>query len=217
MFTGIVQTTAPLIDLDARARPARVSVDLGELARQVARGDSVALDGCCLTATRIDPAGPVTFDAIPETLSRTTLGGRRRGYRFNVELAVTPTTRLGGHFVQGHVDGVGTVTESRDAGGQWRIAVRCDRALTDTMAPKGSVALGGVSLTLTEVDHGRFAVALIPATLEGTNLRELRPGDAVNVETDMILKFVARRLGMPRGGQSESTLTEGFLSDHGFC
>ena len=214
MFTGIIQTKGKLIRLDRNRKPCRVIIDLGEFAQKVSHGDSVALDGCCLTATQIESSGRVSFDAVPETLFRTTLGSRSSGYLFNVELAVTPTTHLGGHFVQGHVDGMGTVESVRSEEGQRVIAVGCDKSLTARMVEKGSIALNGVSLTLTTVAETAFSVALIPTTLELTNLENRKSGDSVNIETDMILKYVAKLLG---GNKTSGGITESFLKEHGFA
>jgi riboflavin synthase len=214
MFTGIIQSKAKLIRLDRGKKPCRLVVDLGGLVAKVRPGDSVALDGCCLTATDIQPGGEVSFDVIPETLSRTTLGLRSPGYTFNIELALTPTDRLGGHFVQGHVDGVGRVASVAHESGQVVLTIACDWELTAQMVQKGSVAINGTSLTLTAVGETTFSVALIPTTLDWTNLGGLVAGEAVNIETDMILKYVAKLLG---GAAPRHPLTEGFLKEHGFA
>lgn len=213
MFTGIIEGRGRLIKLDRSASPVQLTVDLGQLAHEVHPGDSVALDGVCLTAVTIEPAGPVTFDAVTETLSRTTLGRRNPGYGFNIELAVTPTTRLGGHIVQGHVDAVATVRKVERGGGQWTLTLGCPRSSTRQMVTKGSVCLNGVSLTLTDVGPEHCSVALIPTTLGLTNLVDLGPGDPVNVETDVILKFLDKRLSEQSDGKG---LTTDFLAEHGF-
>lgn len=213
MFTGIIEARGRLIKINRGGSPIQLTVDLGTLARQVDPGDSVALDGVCLTAVTIEAAGPVTFDAVPETLSRTTLGRRHPGYMFNIELAVTPTTRLGGHIVQGHVDGVAEVRKVDRGGGQWTLTLGCDTSLTRQMVTKGSACLNGASLTLTDVGPEHCSVALIPTTLGLTNLVDLGPGDPVNVETDVILKFLDKRLSEQSDGKG---LTTDFLAEHGF-
>lgn len=188
MFTGIVQATGRVAGLLPIAPGLRIDIDVTGWGFVPAVGDSISVDGCCLTVVEV--AGNLwTFEAIPETLGKTTLGGWQIGKRVNLEHAATASTFLGGHVVQGHVDGVGTVVGVQE-GPDWRVRVRPGDGLMPYMVPKGSVALAGVSLTLAEVSvaEGWIEVALIPATLERTNLGELRAGDGVNVEADAMAK-----------------------------
>ncbi len=192
MFTGLVEGTARVASVEARAGGGlRIEVDLGALAEGVRPGDSVCISGCCLTVVALDAArGRAAFEAIPETLARTWFARLRAGRTVNVERALRLGDRLGGHLVQGHVDGVARVAARRDGGGETAIEFEAPRALTDHMVEKGSVALDGVSLTLAAARPGRFAVALIPHTLAVTTLGALREGDEVNVEVDIIGKWV---------------------------
>lgn len=198
MFTGIVEGTAPVLAVRPRGGGARIVVELGPLADGVKIGDSVALSGCCLTVVELRE-GVASFDAIPETLSRTWLGRLRAGDRVNVERSLRAGDRLGGHLVQGHIDGLARIVARREEGGgaggegaQVVFELEAPRALTDDMVEKGSIALDGVSLTLTAAEPERFAVALIPHTLAVTTFGGRREGDEVNVETDVIGKWVRR-------------------------
>ncbi len=199
MFTGIIQFVGTVRRAEPTRQGRRLFIDLGPLAEGVRLGDSVAVNGACLTAASL--AGSVgAFDVVAETLSRTTLGTLSEGARVNLERAMRLGEGLEGHIVQGHIDGTGTIERTETAGGQWLLHVRCDKALTDEMVSKGSVALSGVSLTLAGVADGRFHVALIPTTLAETTLQGLRVGDAVNIETDVLGKYVRRLLGQLAGG-----------------
>jgi len=188
MFTGIVQAVGRVSGLFTQAPGLRIEIDPAGWEFLPSEGDSISVDGCCLTVVGVNGAA-WKFDAVPETLEKTTLGGWKVGKKVNLEHAATASTFLGGHVVQGHVDGVGTVAEVRQ-GADWRVRIRPGAGLMQYMVPKGSIALSGVSLTLAEVSpqDGWIEVALIPATLEKTNLAELRPGDGVNVEADSMAK-----------------------------
>ncbi len=203
MFTGIVEGMGRI----ARLQPAGGKVDLeievaAELAAGVPIGASVAIDGCCLTVTRNEaaPGGSarLAFVAIPETLQRTSLGSKRVEQRVNLERALPANGRLDGHLVQGHIDDVGVVSTFLRDGSDVRLHVRCSAALAGLLVPKGSVAIDGVSLTVVDTAPEGFFVSLIPHTLEVTTLGERQPGDAVNLEADVIGKYVQyylRRLG----------------------
>jgi riboflavin synthase len=156
-------------------------------------GESVAINGCCLTAVAID-GNRWTFQAGSETLSKTNLGRMRSGHAVNLERALAVDGRLGGHFVQGHVDGVGQVDGIERAGEWVTMWFRAPQALLQQIVPKGSVAIDGVSLTVVEVAADRFSVALIPHTLEITTLGLRQPGDEVNIETDILGKYVQQML-----------------------
>ena len=192
MFTGLVEGTAVVADVAPLAGNTRLEVDLGPLAEGVEVGDSIALSGCCLTVVALGATGRAAFDAIPETLARTWFAALRPGARVNVERSLRAGDRLGGHLVQGHVDGTARILARREEGGQAVFELEAATALTRDMVEKGSIALDGVSLTLTAAVAGRFAVALIPHTLAVTTFGERRAGDVVNVETDAIGKWVRR-------------------------
>lgn len=194
MFTGIIQRVAEVKKVSRRTDSARLVLDLGELAEEVAVGDSVAVNGACLTAARV-ATGEAEFDVGAETMKLTSLGELRSGSHANVELALRPDDRLGGHFVQGHVDGTGTVRDLRERPGEWRLKVGISAELAGQMVKKGSVAVDGISLTVAELLPTGFEVSVIPHTLESTTLSEKRAGDTVNIECDMIGKYVRRLLG----------------------
>ena len=192
MFTGIVRHVGEVKAVRSTGAGARLVIDVGPLAEGLGTGDSVAVNGACLTVTESDREG-AAFDAVAETLSRTTLGALRPGQKVNLERSLGVNDALDGHIVQGHVDGVGTV---RSVGRGERPIWEFDAPdeLTRQMVPKGSVCVAGVSLTLVDVSDGRFSVALIPTTLAETTLGASRPGDKVNIETDVIGKYVQRYL-----------------------
>jgi riboflavin synthase len=190
VFTGIVLAMGRIEALEPRAGGVRLSVDAGALAAQVRVGDSVALDGCCLTAVG-GAGGRLLFDAIPETLRRTTLGARRPGDPVNLELPLRATDRMGGHFVQGHVDAVTEVVDRREEGDDVVLTFRLPAALRGHVVEKGSVAIDGVSLTVAAADGETFSVALIPHTLAVTTLGRRARGDVVNLEGDVLAKYVA--------------------------
>jgi riboflavin synthase len=160
------------------------------LAPEAKVGDSVAVDGCCLTVVGASGA-LLAFDVVPESLRRTTLGRRSAGHAVNLELPLRPSDRLGGHFVQGHVDAVAEVVARRAVGDDVVMSFRLPAALEGHVVEKGSVAIDGVSLTVAAVEGGTFSVALIPHTLAVTTLGRRAPGDFVNLEGDVLAKYVA--------------------------
>lgn len=190
MFTGIV-TPAEVVRQQAAEASTRLVVAAGDLAADAAVGDSVAVNGVCLTAVAID-GETLSFDCIRETLERSSLGGLATGDRVNLELALCVGDRLGGHFVSGHVDTTGRVSRLEAEPGQTVLEVELDPVWSPQMVDKGSIALDGVSLTLTGVRPGWLQVCLIPHTLELTNLGAKQIGDPINVETDLIAKHIAQ-------------------------
>ncbi|MFO8013250.1 MAG: riboflavin synthase [Phycisphaerae bacterium] len=193
MFTGLIETIGQVVSADRTAGGVRLRVDLGPAADGVRPGDSVNLSGACQTVACID--GRVAdFDTVAETLARTTLGDWGPGTEVNVERSLRPGDRLGGHFVAGHVDAAGRVLENRDGAGGWILRVEAPEALAPEIAPKGSIAVDGVSLTVVEAGPPAFTVALVPTTIEETTLGRLAPGDRVNLETDLLAKYVRRAL-----------------------
>lgn len=195
MFTGLIQAMGLIRERLDRPESSRLIVDIGDWQVQPRVGDSIAIDGCCLTVADRGSRKELFFDVVPQTLARTTLGKAHPGRRVNLEAAATPETLLGGHIVQGHVDGVGKITKVVREG-EWRIFVETEPELMQYMTPRGSVALEGVSLTLAEVDpkSNRFEIALIPTTLRETTLGELEPGDGVNIEADTLAKTIVHWL-----------------------
>ena len=193
MFTGIIEALGTVQRIVEEAPAKRLVVEYPPIAQEVRIGDSIAVNGCCLTVVeRSDET--FAFQAGPETLARTNLGALQPGDRVNLEQALAVGDRLGGHFVQGHIDGTGRV-HRRDRHDDWEmfwVAVSPD--LARQMVPKGSVAVDGVSLTIVDVLDDRFSVALIPYTLQVTTLGFRQVGDAVNIETDILGKYVQRFL-----------------------
>jgi riboflavin synthase len=187
MFTGIVEHLGRVASADGP----RLVVSAGPVAEDANLGDSVSVNGVCLTVAGRD-GEDLAFDLAEETLTVTTLGRLRAGDPVNLERPVTLATRLGGHVVQGHVDGVGTVREVTDAGGGREVAIDLPDGLGRYLVPKGSVTVDGVSLTVAALDDGGFRVALIPHTLAVTTLGSRKAGDAVNLEVDVLAKYVER-------------------------
>lgn len=197
MFTGLIEHMGVVVAKSAGESCHRLTIDAPSLVATGPRvGDSICVDGCCLTLA-LPPAGTtLAFDVVPQTLALTTLGGLSPGRRVHLEPSATLATLLGGHLVQGHVDGVGKVASVRTQG-EWRVRIRPDERLMEFMAPQGSICVQGVSLTLAAVapaDESWFEVALIPTTIAKTTLGELREGDGVNIECDQIAKQVVHWL-----------------------
>jgi len=216
MFTGIVQTVGTILTIRPQTGGQRLVIDRqGWSPRDVTleHGDSICVSGVCLTLTAFDEQ-TLSFDVITETLARSTLGEKTVGSRVNLEPSLTPSTPIGGHLVQGHVDGLGTI-ERVQRGDDWRITLAAESDVLDLTAPKGSICIDGVSLTVAAVAKKHFEVAIIPTTLEMTTLADVREGDRVNLETDMIARTVVhylKRQQQAGGGVTMQTLAEqGFL------
>lgn len=193
MFTGLVQSLAEVKSLISVGPGIRLTICEAGISRRSTVGDSIAVNGCCLTVVAIDD-DCLLFEAGEESLSRTTLGVTKAGDRVNLETSLRVGDELGGHLVAGHIDGVGVVYERTDDADWSKFWFRIPNALTRQMASKGSVAVDGVSLTLVDVEQDRFSVALIPHTLKVTTLGFRRKGDQVNIETDLLAKYVERQL-----------------------
>ena len=193
MFTGIVEAVGNVVRLQKRGPGLRMTVDAGRTAEGVRLGDSVAINGCCLTVVEV--AGSLlSFDAGEETLSRTNLGRLHQASRVNLERSLQVGDRLGGHLVTGHIDGAGELVRRDDQADWSSFWFRFPAELRGQLANKGSVTVDGVSLTLVEVQVDRFSVALIPHTLQVTTLGERQVGDRVNLETDVLAKYVEQAL-----------------------
>lgn len=190
MFTGLVQDLGAVTAVDAGSDGARLTVRT-TLADDIAEGDSVAVNGVCLTATRIAD-GAFSADAMHETLRRSSLGAVAAGTGVNLELALRADQRLGGHIMQGHVDGLGTIASVRDDGFARVITIAAGEDLLRYVVEKGSIAVDGVSLTVARVDDQGFDVSLIPETLERTTLGDAAPGRTVNLEVDIVAKYVEK-------------------------
>lgn len=194
MFTGIVEDTGIVAALEAHGTDRRLRIDAGMFADRVPGvGDSLCVDGVCLTAIDATPSG-FHADVSAETLSCTTLGTLQVGDRVNLERALTPATPLGGHLVSGHVDGTGSVIERRDDARSVRFCFGMPQALARYVAVKGSICVNGVSLTVNDVGERRFGVNIVPHTLQVTTLGALAPGQRVNLEVDLIARYLERLL-----------------------
>lgn len=191
MFTGIVEEVGEVVDLVHNEDVVVLTVR-GAVAVDVGHGDSVAVNGCCLTAVRPRGSGELRVELVPETLKRTSLGALRPGSRVNLERALPAGGRLDGHIVQGHVDGIGTLVGRTPGERSDEVRFSLPSELSRYVVEKGSIAVDGVSLTVAAVHPDRFGVALIPTTLADTNLGALQPGDPVNLEVDVIAKYVER-------------------------
>ena len=192
MFTGLVQDLGRVAEVHETTDGVRVAIE-SPLARELSDGDSIAVNGVCLTAVAPD-AESFGADVMHETLRRSSLAGVAAGTRVNLELPLRADERLGGHVVQGHVDGVGTVRDVRDDGFARVVTIEADPALLRYVVEKGSIAVDGVSLTVAAIDHSAFDVSLIPETLERTNLGTAAPGATVNLEVDILAKYVEKLL-----------------------
>jgi riboflavin synthase len=193
MFTGLVETLAEVVEVRPVPPGQRLTINAPSLAADARVGDSICVSGCCLTVVSLAD-GRMSFDAGPETLARTNLGELTASSRVNLERSLRFGDRLGGHLVTGHVDGLGVV-DRRDDMGEWSTAwFLPPEALLPQIVSKGSIAVDGVSLTVVDVVAGRFSVQLIPHTLAVTTLGGRRPGDRVNLETDLLAKYVQRQM-----------------------
>jgi riboflavin synthase len=194
MFTGLIEQVGRIERIEPLVRSVRLVISVGSMARQLVPGESVAVDGACLT---VESATASTFLAFAseETLTRTTLQAKSEGHEVNIERALRLGDRLGGHIVQGHVDGTGEFLSLEPAGSEgFILRIGAPRDILDLSVVKGSIAVAGISLTIMELTDTGFSVAVIPQTVENTTLRSLKAGDPVNLETDVLGKYVAKLL-----------------------
>ena len=219
MFTGIIEAICIVKSVRPAAGGMLLTIDLADLAEESLVGDSIAINGACLTIARLD-GGLATFNVSPETLARTTLGRLNPSSEVNVELAMKPTDRFGGHFVQGHIDGTATIKAIERKGDFADMKFAAAAELLDSMVIKGSVAVDGISLTVAGMDKDSFTVAIIPETLKKTTLGSAKNGDLVNIETDIIVKTIKKllesALGPTKGGPQGQPLTAEKLRQLGF-
>jgi riboflavin synthase len=193
LFTGLVEEKGFVHAIDRVGNASDITIQASMVSEDAALGDSIAINGCCLTVVAID-GERLTFQAGSETLSRTNLGKLKPGSAVNLERSLKVGERMGGHYVSGHVDGLATVDQRNDDGPWAEFWFRVPAELTRQMASKGSVTVDGISLTLVNVEADRFSVALIPHTLDVTTLGERHVGDLVNIETDLLAKYVQQQL-----------------------
>jgi len=195
MFTGIIEELGKVTRVEQRGNNARLVIEARLVTEDIHEGDSIAVNGVCLTALDVNNSS-FAADVSRETLDRSTLGGLKPGAPVNLERSVTPVTRLGGHLVQGHVDARGTFLRATDHGGSWTVRIAYPPEIARYLVFKGSVAVEGISLTIAALTNDYFEIAIIPKTWEVTNFSHLRPGDAVNLEVDVIAKYVERLLSL---------------------
>ena len=217
MFTGIITAVGAITTLQPQGGDMRLRIATGKLdLHDVQLGDSIAVSGVCLTVVERSSDG-FWADASRETLDRTTLGRAQSGTPVNLEKALTPTTRLGGHLVSGHVDGIGAVTEWHPDGRSWRLRIQAPNALARYIAEKGSICVDGVSLTVNQVEGAAFELNIVPHTLAETTLADFKTGQPVNLEVDLIARYLERLLLGDRAAQpGNSGLTEALLREYGF-
>jgi riboflavin synthase len=217
MFTGIIEELGRVRTIEKRGEGVRIRIAAPLVVQGTNEGDSIAVNGVCLTAVELDHDS-FAADGSRETLDRSTLGILRAGSPVNLERAVTPATRLGGHIVQGHVDGRGTFQGATEAGGSWTVRIGFPRELARYLVYKGSVTVEGISLTVAALAEDHFEIAVIPKTWQVTNLSSLRAGDPVNLEADVIAKYVERimTVGATTPNHAPSSITMEKLTELGF-
>ncbi len=191
MFTGLVEETARLVSVEPIGGGARLTLEASLVLEGTKAGDSIAVNGCCLTITTLE-GNRLSFDLLAETLDKTNLGDQKPGALVNLERAMAAHDRLGGHFVQGHVDCTSTILSLDPKGQDHRLEIELPRRFARYVAYKGSIAINGISLTAAEVKEASVVVWLIPHTMEVTNLHTLKAGDRVNLEFDMLAKYLER-------------------------
>lgn len=191
MFTGIIEELGRVREVEKRGEDARIVIEAQLVTEDIHEGDSIAVNGVCLTALDVQ-ANSFAADVSRETLHRSTLGVLQAGTRVNLERSVTPATRLGGHLVQGHVDARGTFLSAEAHGGSWTVRIAYPPEVAPYLVFKGSVSVEGISLTIADLTDQHFDIAVIPKTWELTNFSHLKPGDEVNLEADVIAKYVER-------------------------
>lgn len=216
MFTGIILAIGTITAIEHRAGDCRFKINTGKLPfNDVALGDSIAVNGVCLTAVEL---GKDYFcaDVSNETLSRTLLSEAVVGTSVNLELALTPSTRMGGHIVSGHVDGIGMVVEKKPDGRSFRFKFKAPDSLAKYIAEKGSICINGISLTVNDVDGAVFSVNIVPHTLKETTLGETVPGTRVNLEVDLLARYMERLMKGEAAACAQGGVTEALLQQAGF-
>jgi len=216
MFTGIIQSVGSIQSCEMSSGDARLTINVASLdIKDADLGDSIAVNGVCLTAIELTDSS-FTADVSGETLSRTTLGNVKPGSSVNLEMALTPTTHLGGHLVSGHVDGVGEVVRRWSDGRSERFVIRAPDNLAKYIAEKGSICVDGISLTVNAVSGSEFELNIVPHTLSVTTMGEYKAGQRVNLEVDIIARYLERLLLGDRAADEKSGVTMALLAERGF-
>lgn len=214
MFTGIIETTGKILSIRDKGRDREFTVS-AEFVSELKIGDSVSINGACQSVIEKDDKSFSFFSSM-ETLSLTTLSGLKNGDRVNLERALSLQSRLDGHIVSGHVDGTAEIIRIQKGDGSYRYAFNVkDKSLMPYIAKKGSITVDGISLTIYDVSETGFECAVIPITLQDTTLKDKNSGDEVNIETDVLAKYIARLIGFQNAGKQDISLD--FLREHGFA
>ena len=218
MFTGLVEKIGTVTSLRKSSNGMIIRIDVGDLSRNISIGDSVAVNGVCLTATSISGVN-VDFGVSLETLNSSITGSLKSSDKVNLELAMIANGRFGGHIVQGHVDGIGIVKDIKESNGFYELSVSLNNDMMKYIVKKGSISVSGISLTIASVLDDGFTVAVIPVTWQDTILRYMKPGDKVNIETDLIVKTIRAQLTQMLQDDSgnNNSLTLDKLKQMGFC
>jgi len=216
MFTGIIESVGKIESIEDKGGDARVWINTNKMdMSDVHLGDSIAMNGVCLTAIELRNDA-YCADVSGETLSLTSLKQLKEGSRVNLEKALTPNTRLGGHMVSGHVDGLGKVIERYDDARSVRFIIEAPKSLAKYIAVKGSITVDGVSLTVNRLDGCQFELNIVPHTLQETIMNSYQAGSEVNLEVDLIARYLERLMLGEKAAEPGATITESFLAEHGF-
>ncbi len=215
MFTGIIEEIGIIKKIEKSGVSCKLTIGASKVLEGSQVGDSIAVNGVCLTATSIG-SGIFTADVMAETMRRSSLGSLASGSAVNLERAMAADGRFGGHIVSGHIDGTGTIADTKREGNAVWVTVNCGGDLLKYIIEKGSIAIDGISLTVAYVDDKCFKVSIIPHTGSETTLLTKKPGDVVNLENDVIGKYVEKLLGFGSTAKKESKITSSFLADNGF-
>ena len=215
MFTGIIEELGKIASFEKHTSGAKIKISAKIVTENTLEGDSIAVNGVCLTALDVEKDS-FAADVSAETLQKSTLGKLKTGAKVNLERAVTPATRLGGHIVQGHVDSRGKFISAVSSGDFWTVRISFPREIGQYLVYKGSVSVEGISLTIAELGADYFEIAVIPKTWELTNLSSLKSGDEVNLEADVIAKYVERILLYGKGAEKSEAITMEKLNKLGF-
>ncbi len=216
MFTGIILAIGKITQIEQKSGDVRLSIDTGKLSLKEANlGDSIAVNGICLTAVELGDNSFVA-DVSNETLARTNLKSAATGTPVNLELALTPQTRMGGHIVSGHVDGLATLVEQKPDGRSIRFKFKAPDSLAKYIAEKGSICINGISLTINNVEGAEFSVNIVPHTLKETTLGAINVGDSINLEVDLLARYMERLMKGEAAAECPSRVTENLLKESGF-